>query len=128
MEGNSLARQIVAANTMDDHGQRLAGLFDTHHDRLYRLARRMVLQSDYALDLVQETFLRAARFPDRIPTASAKEEEAWLVRVLVNIRRDQWRKQTVRSERNPIVESRSDRQDPEASFITRTTVWRAMDK
>ena len=37
---------------------RLAALFDSHHDRLYRLARRLSPSADDALDLVQETFLK----------------------------------------------------------------------
>ena len=79
----------------DDAVERLAALFDLHHDRLYRLARRMAPNIDDALDLVQETFLKAARSPKSIPVGTANEE-AWLVRVLINIRRDQWRKISVR--------------------------------
>jgi DNA-directed RNA polymerase specialized sigma24 family protein len=37
--------------------ERLATLFDAHHERLYRLARRLVPTADDARDLVQETFL-----------------------------------------------------------------------
>ena len=79
----------------DDAVERLAALFDLHHDRLYRLARRMAPNIDDALDLMQETFLKAARSPKSIPVGTANEE-AWLVRVLINIRRDQWRKTSVR--------------------------------
>src|SRR5579863_8265864 len=74
---------------------RLAVLFDTHHDRLYRLARRLSWGADDARDLVQETFLRAARAPSAIPLGFSREE-AWLVRVLVNVRRDEWRRTAVR--------------------------------
>src|SRR5881628_389795 len=69
---------------------RLAALFAAHVERLYRLARRLVPSADDALDLVQETFLKAARSSESIPSGS-NDAEAWLVRVLVNIRRDQWR-------------------------------------
>src|SRR5438093_10359306 len=82
---------MLSANPAD----RLAALFDAHHDRLYRLARRLAPNADDALDLVQETFLKAARSPTSIPLGLAGEE-AWLVRVLINIRRDQWRKTAVR--------------------------------
>ena len=75
----------VAAST------RLAELFDAHHQRLYRLARRLAQSHDEARDLVQETFLRAARAPASIP-CGVTHEEAWLVRVLINISRDRWRK------------------------------------
>jgi RNA polymerase sigma-70 factor, ECF subfamily len=78
-----------------DPVERLASLFDDHHERLYRLARRLTGRADDALDLVQETFLRAAKSPNSVPFG-CQNEEAWLVRVLINIRRDQWRKQSVR--------------------------------
>jgi RNA polymerase sigma-70 factor (ECF subfamily) len=74
---------------------RLAALFDAHEDRLYRLARRLVQSPDDARDLVQETFLRAAKSLTRVPVGLS-HEEAWLVRVLINIQRDQWRKMAVR--------------------------------
>src|SRR6266699_6934265 len=87
----SVAPVVLSANPAD----RLAALFDAHHDRLYRLARRLAPNADDALDLVQETFLKAARSPASVPPGLASEE-AWLVRVLINIRRDQWRKTAVR--------------------------------
>src|SRR5918994_7897716 len=74
---------------------RLSALFNAHVDRLYRLARRLVPRADDALDLVQETFLKAARSPQSVPRG-LQQEEAWLVRVLVNIRRDQWRREKIR--------------------------------
>ena len=106
---------------------RLAALFDAHHQRLYRLARRLVPTTDDALDLVQETFLRAVRTPTSIPVGSG-DEQAWLVRVLVNIRRDQWRKAGVRNKvaaqsRQPTVCVA----DAETSLVTRTAVWSALD-
>src|SRR5262245_29451145 len=79
----------------DRTAERLSTLFDAHYDRLYRLARRLTPSPDEARDLVQETFLRAARSPKSVP-AGRSAEEAWLVRVLVNIRRDDWRKAAVR--------------------------------
>ena len=126
------AQYVRAAPTVaaDNSAERLASLFDVHYDRLYRLARRLTPNGDDALDIVQETFLKAARFPRSIPMG-APEEEAWLVRVLINIRRDQWRKTSVRERYD-----RSQAKDssvaigsvnPEATLIARTAVWKALD-
>lgn len=107
-------------------GDRLADLFDAHHERLYRLARRLVPTADEALDLLQETYLRAVAARGSIPAGRAAEE-AWLVRVLINLRRDQWRRAAVRSRHRPITVAAGERVDPEAGFLTRQAVWRALD-
>ena len=110
-----------------DPAERLAALFDAHHERLYRLARRLSPGRDEALDLIQETFLRAARAPGAVPAGHA-DEEAWLVRVLVNIRRDQWRKDAVRTRHAPRIAPSTDAgPDPEAAWVARATVWSALD-
>ena len=107
--------------------ERLAALFDAHHERLYRLARRLVPTPDDALDLVQETFLRAARTLSSIPSGFA-DEEAWLVRVLVNIRRDQWRKAAVRRRHDDeTCSSIVAGSDTEATLVARSAVWSALD-
>lgn len=90
-----LAVVLPADPASDERGHRLAALFDAHEDRLYRLARRLTPGADEAHDLVHDTYLRAATSLRSVPVGLAKEE-AWLVRVLVNIRRDQWRKTAVR--------------------------------
>jgi RNA polymerase sigma-70 factor (ECF subfamily) len=106
---------------------RLSALFDAHHERLYRLARRLVPNADDALDLVQETFLKAARSPGAVPLGSTSEE-AWLVRVLINVRRDQWRKTAVRKRHDrELSRSTSVEHDQEAVLMARATVWRALD-
>jgi len=114
-------------STGSAQADRLSALFETHADRLYRLARRLVPAADDALDLVQDTFLKAARSFESIPRG-VRDEEAWLVRVLVNVRRDQWRKEAVRK-RHAIELSHAPVQhdDPERAFLLRTTVWRALD-
>ena len=113
-----------------DSAERLTALFDVHYARLYRLARRLAPSVDDAMDLVQETFLRAARFPRSIPVG-VTNEEAWLVRVLINIRRDQWRKKSVRDRHDTAAPGRSQVTsgggDPEAALIARTAVWQALD-
>jgi RNA polymerase sigma-70 factor, ECF subfamily len=123
--------QVIPMAPANNPADRLTILFDTHYSRLYRLARRLVPSSDDALDLVQETFLRAARSSNAVPIG-AKNEEAWLVRVLVNIRRDQWRHAAVRHRftRNTNTEGSEiagSGCDPEPAIIARTTVWKALD-
>jgi RNA polymerase sigma factor (sigma-70 family) len=129
MNGKYLTSALPAV-LADNLIERLASLFDAHHDRLYRLARRMVPSTDDALDLVQETFLRAARFPKSIPVGAA-DEEAWLVRVLINVRRDQWRKTSARNRYDKARFRGSDLvsgdQDPEAALIAKNAVWQALD-
>ena len=108
-------------------GDRLGTLFDVHHQRLYRLARRMSRSADEARDLVQDTFLRAVRAPESVPEG-ASAEEAWLVRVLVNLCRDRWRQTATRSRLDrttamPVMEP----VDPEAAIVARSVVWRALE-
>ena len=130
MDENYVACAPPASALAERTSDRLARLFDTHHERLYRLARRLAPTGDEALDLVQETFLKAARFARSIPTDAAGEGP-WLVRTLVNIRRDQWRKSAVRrrhAEMTRQSEQPTSRQaDIEAALMTRTAVWNALD-
>ncbi len=129
MNGNPIVQSFWAA-IPDNPVERLASLFDMHYSRLYQLARRLSPSIDDALDLVQETFLKAARSAKSIPTGASREE-AWLVRVLVNIRRDQWRKMSVRQRysetgrRNSHVAAAWS--DSETSLIARTMVWQAVE-
>jgi RNA polymerase sigma-70 factor (ECF subfamily) len=125
MNGLDMAAVLpVVAQTPTD---RIAALFDAHHARLYRLARRLVPTADDARDLVQEAFLKAARSPGSVPSGHS-DEEAWLMRILVNIRRDQWRKAAVRKRydddvrRAPVEET-----DEEGALIAHATIWRALD-
>jgi RNA polymerase sigma-70 factor (ECF subfamily) len=94
------------------------------------LARRLAPTTDDALDLVQETFLRAARFPKSV-RVGATNEEAWLVQVLINICRDQWRKKSVRDRHTRATlhgsHSASGGENPEAALIARTAVWQALN-
>jgi RNA polymerase sigma-70 factor (ECF subfamily) len=102
---------------------RMERLFDIHHERLYRLARRLSPNIDEARDLVQETYLRAAQKLASVPSRPG-EEEAWLVRVLVNICRDRWRRDSVR--RRERVRALSSSPSGEAAIIAKSTVWRAL--
>lgn len=107
--------------------RRLHALFDAHHQRLYRLARRLVATSDEARDLVQDTFVRAAQTWRTAPPDIAKEE-AWLVRVLVNLCRDRWRRRSVRRRFIQQHALGRDHTMPHAerSLIAHDTVWRAL--
>ena len=109
-----------------DSAARLAALFDAHHERLFRLARRLVRAPEDPADLVQETFLRAARAPNRVPVGAANEE-AWLVRVLINLCKDSWRHRAVRV--RATIERRiapPGAVDPEPGMLAHAMVWQAL--
>lgn len=126
MTGQAIAMPATADRGSEDFSARLGCLFDTHHQRLYRLARRLSGSSEDARDVVQETFLRAARSPASLPDGSPNEE-AWLVRVLINICRDRWRRSAVHRNTAHLREPRNDRPaDPEPAFIARTLVQQAL--
>jgi RNA polymerase sigma-70 factor (ECF subfamily) len=129
MSGQVVAVPAAIENErpQEDPAARVAALFDAHHPRLFRLARRLVRAPDDPADVVQETFLRAARAPDRVPAGLASEE-AWLVRVLINVCKDSWRHAAVRQRaalerRTPVVES----VNPEAGMLAHAIVWQALD-
>lgn len=126
MTGQAIAMAGTADRAPDDFSVRLGTLFDTHHQRLYRLARRLSSCSEDARDIVQETFLRAARSPGSVPHGSPNEE-AWLVRVLVNICRDRWRRRAVHRNTAHLREPREDRpSNPEPAFMARALVQQAL--
>ncbi len=128
MIGVLTAPLTADATSGADPAPRLAAMFDAHHQRLFRLARRLTPGSEEARDLVQETFLRAARAHQSIP---AGNEEAWLVRVLVNIRRDEWRRAATKKRIDPEGSAHAgpvESYDQEAALIAKTTVWRALEK
>lgn len=118
----------IAAPLRDESAERVGALFDAHHRRLYRLARRLTASHEDARDVVQDTFLRAAQRITSVPSG-ASGEEAWLVRVLVNICRDRWRQRATRTRLDaaalpPATCVRSD----EAALVARDTVWRALER
>jgi RNA polymerase sigma factor (sigma-70 family) len=124
MMSEALLMSPAADTTRPDTAERLGRLFDAHHDRLYKLARRMSGSADAARDAVQDTFLRAARSPHAVPDGMP-HEEAWLVRVLVNICRDEWRKRDVRRRAAfHLVPAHEDR--PESALVARATIQQAL--
>ncbi len=105
--------------------ERLGELFDTHHERLYRLARRLARNPEDARDLVQEAFLRAARNEGGLPRG-AGECEAWLVRTTVNLCRDLRRREAVRARASRDPADPGHRPDPEAESAIRLAVQDAL--
>ena len=127
MTGQALVLAAAAEGSRDDPAARLGGLFDAHQARLFRLARRLAASAEDARDLVQETFLRAARSPDSVPDG-ASHEEAWLVRVLINICRDRWRQVAVRRFHQPTLTTSPSSVHPESALIARSLVWQALEQ
>ena len=123
MTGQSVALP-AAADVRPDRAERLGALFDVHHGRLYRLARRLTNQADDARDLVQETFLRVAQSIGSVPDGPSSEE-AWLVRVLINICRDRWRQTKVRRRLDPLTWPAAST-NPESALVAHADVWRAL--
>jgi RNA polymerase sigma-70 factor (ECF subfamily) len=103
--------------------ERLARLFDAHQERLFRLALRLSADREEARDLVQETFLRAARRPSSLPDGA---EEPWLVRTLVNLCRDRFRRLGVRSRAHESLRREEETAHPEEAAVARATVRAAL--
>jgi RNA polymerase sigma-70 factor, ECF subfamily len=126
MDGQAIAMPVAVDQAPDDTAARVGAVFDRHHQRLFRLARRLSRSADDARDLVQETFLRAARSPASIPIG-ASHEEAWLVRVLINICRDRWRQAAVHN--RAAASGRASLEgafDPEPGLVARSLVRHAL--
>src|SRR6476659_3691476 len=119
MDGQAIAMAVAVDQPPADLAARVGALFDLHHQRLFRLARRLSGSAEDARDLVQETFLRAARSPESVPDGSS-HEEAWLVRVLINICRDRWRQVAVRRFHHPALDAPQGAADPESALIARS--------
>jgi RNA polymerase sigma-70 factor (ECF subfamily) len=133
--GSAVYKVVIAEATSEvpvaeagpsDPGERVRFLFNAHHQRLYRLACRLSGSAEDAKDLVQETFLRVARAPSSVPLGSAREE-AWLVRVLVNICRDRWRQRQVRKRLDTAAPAPRASSNQESALIARSLVWRALE-
>jgi RNA polymerase sigma-70 factor (ECF subfamily) len=127
MDGQAIAMPVAVEKPPEDFAARVGALFDLHHQRLFKLARRLSRNADDARDLVQETFLRAAKSARSIPEG-ASNEEAWLARVLINICRDRWRQSAVRTRArvNGHV-SAEPAFNPEPHMIAKSLVRQALD-
>lgn len=108
--------------------QRVAQLFEDHQGRLFRLARRLSPDAEEARDLLQETFLRVARRPRSVPHGRVSEE-AWLVRILINLSRDLQRRRVVRERGRGRLEERAlSPTHPEPAVLVRLAVERALGR
>jgi RNA polymerase sigma-70 factor (ECF subfamily) len=105
---------------------RLEELFEAHRGRLYALATRMAVSGDEATDLVQETFLRAAGSRREVPGGLGGER--WLVRVLVNLCRDRYRRRAYRGRRRAELRPVQSTRSPEAAVSARDAVSAALAK
>ncbi len=105
---------------------RLEELFEAHHERLYRLARRLLRNADDARDAVQDAYLRAARHADRLPPGEPGGE-AWLVRVLVNLCHDRHRRTQRRGKPEALTgQEVSSASRPDALTLARLSVEAAL--
>lgn len=121
-----LALSEMVKREADDPREQLADLFDEQHQRLYRLALRMVMDDEAARDLVQETFLRAAEKASMLPRESSAAE-AWLVRVLVNLCKDRFRRLKVRRDHAAANPVRDGVGDHEEKVVAASTVRKALE-
>ena len=75
--------------------------------------------------------IRPRRHARQFDSSRDAGEEAWLVRVLVNLQRDRWRRTAVRARHDaahaPAAEA-DPGSDQESALIARTTVWRALER
>jgi len=110
--------------TESDRADRLEELFEAYHGRLYALAVRMAVAGDEATDLVQETFLRAAGSRRPIPPGAAAER--WLVRILVNLCRDRYRRRKYRGQRRAELRPVRATRSPEEAVTARDAVHSAL--
>jgi RNA polymerase sigma-70 factor (ECF subfamily) len=88
-EGAASDRDLMARLAAGDR-EALAPLMERHYRRLYRLALSYLRNPDDALDVVQETFVKAFQKADRWDGST--EAGPWLSRVAVNQSIDRWRR------------------------------------
>lgn len=70
-----------------------ADLHDRYYQRVWRFARRSVLDPDTASDIASETFLRAYRAIDRFQVRKNASFAAFLFRIAANLMADRARRQ-----------------------------------
>jgi RNA polymerase sigma-70 factor (ECF subfamily) len=88
-EGAASDRDLMARLAAGDR-EALAPLMERHYRRLYGIALCYLRHPDDALDVVQETFVKAFQKADRWDGST--EAGPWLSRVVVNQSIDRWRR------------------------------------
>jgi len=94
------ARPVVAV--VPSFRDQVAGLFDLHFQRLYRVMNRLSGEPELAADLVQEAFIRLHQrntLPD--------QPEAWLISVAMNLFRNEYATRNRRRRLLTVVQSTS---------------------
>lgn len=79
----------------DDRAKKFAEIFEAHVDELFRHCALRLSDRDRALDIVQETFLRAWEYAARGETI--RSYRPFLYRILNNLIVDEYRKHTSQS-------------------------------
>ncbi len=82
-------RELMARLARGDRDA-LAPLMERHHRRIYRVAVGYLRDADLALDVVQETFVKA--FQNAARWDGRSEVAPWLTRIAVNQAIDEYRK------------------------------------
>jgi RNA polymerase sigma factor (sigma-70 family) len=111
------------AGMADD--DRLALLYDRTSARLFRFALRLSRDDGEAKDLVHDAFIRAARDLRRVPEEDT-EAMAWLLRVVVNLARDRYRRVRVREAFARLV--RAEEHDPRPALEAGDAVRAALSE
>ena len=128
-EGAASDRDLMVRLAEGDR-EALAPLMERHYPRLYRLALSYVRNPDDALEVVQETFVKAFQKADRWDGST--EAGPWLSRVAVNQSIDRWRRNRRRQATfTPLAEGDHDESlaaggpDPDRRVLRRDSLRRA---
>jgi RNA polymerase sigma-70 factor (ECF subfamily) len=103
---------------------RLEQLYDRFSARLFRFALRLSRDDAEARDYVHDAYVRAARDLRRVPLADS-EAMAWLIRVVVNLARDRYRRAVVRDAFARLT-MRRETHDPSAALDAGAVVRKAI--
>ncbi len=87
--GAGADRELMARLAAGDR-EALAGLMERHYRRVHRVALAYLRQREDALDVVQETFVKA--FQNATRWDGSAEAGPWLARIAVNLSIDRWRR------------------------------------